>query len=283
MIVLAALVVGAYLLNRETPPPGESPVSVRKAPKRTWKTGRMTLVIGASQSGKTHYVLSQIKGAKRLLIWDVEEQYADEPGITAVRSLAALAAILTKNPRSFRLAFVPSDNAEFAGFCRLAWFALECGLTHHDTDGKPLPTYLVAEEISDVTNPGKAPPEWGKLIRRGLKRNMWLYAVTQSPSESDKTTVKNCSEAHICGVQSEEEAEYLGRKLKVNADHIARLNREEKQFMHVNTVTGAVSYGGKTMPEFISDAYKTPINSAYKPPGTKGYNKKAKAPDRPAN
>ena len=74
LLGLAAAVGLASLIRvpAAAPEPQAAPVT----PDKTWKTGRMILVVGASQSGKTHYVLSEIRAAERLLIWDCEEQYA---------------------------------------------------------------------------------------------------------------------------------------------------------------------------------------------------------------
>lgn len=51
----------------------------------------------------------------------------------------------------------------------------------------------VAEEIADVTSPAKAPPAWGRLIRRGRKYGIEIWAVTQRPAEADKTILSNAA------------------------------------------------------------------------------------------
>lgn len=248
-LLIGALIVGLAALVPAKPKAEENALSAEIV--KTWKTGRMILVVGASQSGKTHYVTNEIKAARRLLIWDVEEQYCQEPGMLAIRSMKALGRYLQRNPRHFRVCYIPNSLGEFEDFCRWAFFALECSYLHAENGERPA-TYIVAEEISDVTNPGKAPPAWGQLIRRGLKRNMWLFGVTQSPKESDKTFVRNCSEAHVCGVQGLEEPAYLALKLNVPESHIAGLNRDKKQFLHKNLISGVVTYGGLVRPDFAT-------------------------------
>ncbi|MCL1072999.1 hypothetical protein [Shewanella dokdonensis] len=53
---------------------------------------------------------------------------------------------------------------------------------------------IVAEELADVTTAGKAPPHWGQVVRRGRARGLApIFAITQRPSESDKTTVGNAT------------------------------------------------------------------------------------------
>lgn len=213
---------------------------------REWKTGEMILAVGASQSGKTYWVKSQIKDAKRLLIWDIEGQYTDIA--REVNSLAELARLIRSNPREGRFAFQAKVNAkEFEVFCRLAMAFCEAGIYRRE-NGEPMRTYVVVEELADVTSPGKAPAGWGELVRRGLKRHMFLYGITQRPSESDKTILGNCSQIHCCRVQRYEDAQYMARQLSIPVEKIAALNGEHKQFVHKWCTTGRTEWGGIVKP-----------------------------------
>ena len=51
------------------------------------------------------------------------------------------------------------------------------------------PLEAIAEELADVTSPGKAPGCWGILIRRGLKRGITLRCISQRWSEDRKSVV----------------------------------------------------------------------------------------------
>jgi DNA helicase HerA-like ATPase len=81
----------------------------------------------------------------------------------------------------------------------------------------------VAEETADVTNPGKAPPGWGELVRRGRKREITLYAITQRPAESDKTAFTNASMLHVGNLNRYQDRVYISRELDCAETEIAAL------------------------------------------------------------
>lgn len=209
---------------------------------KNWKTGEMILACGASQSGKTHWVRQQIKAAKRLLIWDCEAQYEDICTHVCT-NLTQLLAIIKRNPRVCKISYQASNLKDFEGFCKIAFLFCEFGLSHLEKNGDPMPTYIVAEEISDVTSPSKAPNGWGILLRRGLKRNAHIYGITQRPSESDKTIIGNCSQMHVCGMSREGDAQYLARELRVPVAEIDAIDRSKFQFIHKNMRTGQITKG----------------------------------------
>lgn len=220
-------------------------VLVDKNDDAYWKTGEMFLVVGASQSGKTYWVKEQIVSVERLLTWDIEQQY--ERGCIVVSDIPTLAKLVRKNERKLRISYQPcrkDRQKEFLEFCLIAFCFCEAGLTHRNADKTPVKTCVVVEELASVTTCGKAPTEWGDLVRMGLKRNMWLYAVTQRPVEIDKTTVGNCSQIHCCGVQTPDDAERMRKYMGLTYDNIFNLVREDKQFIHKNCINGSISVGG---------------------------------------
>lgn len=146
--------------------------------------GILYVVGGASRSGKTAWVKRKIKGAKRVLAWDPEDQWAQEPGFVRVTNGIQLIELLQrKGP--LKVAFVSGgDLAEafnfWAGVAQYANRYIE-------------PLEIIAEELSDVSTPAKAPGNWGILIRRGLKRGSTIYAISQRWQEADKTAIGNAS------------------------------------------------------------------------------------------
>lgn len=215
---------------------------VSKKP-RNWKTGEMILACGASQSGKTYWVREQLKGAKRVLVWDCEAQYEDICP-TVITNLTQLGQALKRNPKNIRISYQPTSLKDFEGFCKWAFFFCDCGLEFLEPNGEPMKTFIVAEEISDVTSPSKAPNGWGILLRRGLKRHATIIGITQRPSESDKTIIGNCSQMHVCGMSRNNDMAYMARELNVPLSDVQSIDRSKYQFIHKFTRTGEITRGG---------------------------------------
>ncbi|HET8882608.1 MAG TPA: hypothetical protein VFM56_10580 [Solimonas sp.] len=167
----------------------------------------ITVVVGSSGSGKSAWLKRQIKTARRLIVWDPDDEYGGA-GFHRVTTIAQLAEAL-RGASAGRFAFVPASPAQFDAWslCAFAWG--NC--------------VAVAEETADVTTPGKAPPGWGTLVRRGRKRGITLYAVTQRPSESDKTVIGNATCLHVCMLARAADRQYMARELDVQQSEIDRI------------------------------------------------------------
>ena len=82
------------------------------------------------------------------------------------------------------MAYIPRGDAatmkrEFSLLCRAAFHAK--ALT------------LVAEELSDVTEPSKAPEGWRKCTSQGRSEGITVYGLSQQPASIDKHFFGNCS------------------------------------------------------------------------------------------
>ena len=174
--------------------------------------GRVVMVAGSSGSGKTAWVKQQLSRHRRVLVWDIEGEYAREPGFIAIHSRAALVAKLRACKGPARIAFVPGSTKDFAfwAYCAFAW-------------GRLAPCAVVAEETADVTTPGKAPDGWGQLIRRGRKWGIVTYAVTQRPAESDKTAIGNAALVHCGRLSRAKDRAYMAAELDIDPSHMAAL------------------------------------------------------------
>ncbi len=147
--------------------------------------GKLYVVGGVTRSGKTAWTVKAVKGRRRVFAWDPEEQWCELPGwkkITRPDELTAEALA----PGAKKIAYVAGGDLApaFAHFCQAVFYSTR----------KIEPTDVIAEELADVTNPGKAPPHWGQLVRRGLKRGGNIYALSQRWQEADKTALSNASE-----------------------------------------------------------------------------------------
>lgn len=179
--------------------------------------GVLTAVAGASRMGKTGWTKQQIKTAPRLLIWDIRGEYINPddhgwPGCERIDSIPALAKRLreTKTGKA-RIAYW-GDVADFNAWAGLAYLW-----------GQYWPAVIVGEEISDVTNPGKAPPGWGQMIRKGLYYGNHIYAITQRPAECDKTVWGNATRIHSHGFVLPRDIEFMAGTLGVPVERVEAL------------------------------------------------------------
>lgn len=179
--------------------------------------GRAVLVVGATGSGKTYWTAEQVKGAARLLVWDCLGEWARRYRCRPVSSLLELGRLVSAEIHGeaapARLAvqcLVTREN--FQTFCQIAWVWLRYA-----------PGALVVEELADVTSPGKAPPAWGEIVRKGRHQAASVYALTQRPAESDKTIVGNAAAIH-CGMMAfPDDRAYMARCLDVGIDQVTGL------------------------------------------------------------
>lgn len=169
---------------------------------------------GASRTGKTTWVVDRVRTARRLLVWDSAGEFADLHRCERIETLSALRDAVVPGARARRLAYcVPVTAENFAAFCRLAWVYIRA---HH-------PATVVVEELADVTSPNKAPTYWGELCRKGLRYGPEIYALTQRPAESDKTSMGNASVLHVHQCALEIDVDYMRKQLRVPHEQVDAL------------------------------------------------------------
>lgn len=187
--------------------------------------GRLIVVSGASRCGKTTKVAKATSKERRIAAWDPEDQWAQLPGYQKITTRRGLLDAL-QTPGRLRIAYVAGGDIkkEFDFFCGAVMYA-----------GRYIaPLVVVAEELADVTTPSKAPGNWGILIRRGLKRGITIYALSQRWAEADKTAIGNASEYWLFTSRGED-IDYIARKTRVPVDEIEALKPFE--FIQFDPVT----------------------------------------------
>ena len=213
------------------------------------KDGRLIVVSGASRSGKTAWVRKQAAKLARVLVWDIEAQWCDLPGFVKVTTRAALFEAI-KKPGSARIAYVSSAadiraEFDFWAACVMVWGRYRGGCV------------AIAEELADVSSPGKASQHWGILIRRGLKRSITIYAISQRWAEADKTAIGNASEFIVFRAAGDDVA-YIGKKARIPLQDVEALTPEYwddeqtrlKRGPYISaTVTGKITRGEIKFPK----------------------------------
>lgn len=163
--------------------------------------GRLAYVVGFTGSGKTTWVRQQVRGARRLLVWDGKEEWGERDRCKVIASPAELRAVVLKGAGRYAYR-VPVTRENFETFCRLAWVWARSAVG-----------VLVIEELSDVTTPGKAPIAWGEIVRKSRGYGTEIYTLTQRPQEVDKTAQGNAALFHVGMMPDEMDRAYVARRL----------------------------------------------------------------------
>lgn len=169
----------------------------------------IVVVTGSSGSRKTTFVKGVIKKRKRVIIFDAaKHEYGDIA--RPVHSQRELLELIKSNPKGpLKVAYQPMEGptaVNFDWWCKLVYAWGNCT--------------AVAEEISDVTSPGKAPDGWGQLLRKGRAYGIKIFPLTQRPAESDKTAIGNATLFHAGRQSRADDRKYMARELNVQPDEL---------------------------------------------------------------
>lgn len=190
--------------------------------------GSLSFVSGASRTGKTSLVMFETEDSIPLLVWDVEGQWS---AMRKARSVTRAELLQFTKDRFFgRFALtLPPTQENFAFFCQVAffWAQLAEGAT------------IVVEELADVTHPGKAPINWGVLVRRGLKYGCTIYAITAAPAESDKTAMRAATRKVCFRMERNADRRTMAMELDVSLQSVEALQplqylEQRRGFVGVN-------------------------------------------------
>lgn len=198
--------------------------------------GELFTVCGASRSGKSVFVMERTRARQRVIVWDIEGQYEGQ----RVTNKAELLRVIKAKAGADRARICYTGAlADFDFFCRCAFVFVRAGYL------AGLASCVIVEELADVTSPGKAPEGWGVLIRRGLKYGADIFAITQRPSESDKTSLGNSSLIHCCRLSSVRDCRYMADMLALHPDQVQALKSEKTrlEFIQRDMRTGKNNKG----------------------------------------
>lgn len=197
-------------------------------------SGKLYVIGGASQCGKTSWTKRAVAKRRRVFAWDPEAQWCDLRGWRKVTTKAELLAA-ARQPGAAKIAFVSGGDI-------VADFNFWAGCVFYSTRYTE-PTDAIAEELADVTTTAKAPKNWGILLRRGLKRGGNIYALSQRWQEADKTAVGNASIFILFRQNGQTTARYLERMTGVSA---AAIPSAPLQFIIFDPTTGNTTPGRLT-------------------------------------
>lgn len=191
--------------------------------------GQLVVIGGASRSGKTIWTSRAVAGDQRVFAWDPEDQWAGLKGWKKATTRGQLLAA-TQAPGPQKVAYVAGGNLsqEFGYWAGCVMYA-----------GRYVgPLTAIAEELADVTTPAKAPGNWGILLRRGLKRGISIYAISQRWQEADKTALGNASSFVLFRQNGAAAGKYLERMTGVPASEIPS---DKLDFIVFDPTTGKIT------------------------------------------
>lgn len=205
------------------------------------RDGELTVVAGKSRSGKTFLTAKAVRAEPRLLVWDSMAEWADKFHCLVVPDARGLHAIATGAMDGRYSCAWPVTPVNFDRFCRLAWVWLRaCAADNRSVA-------LVVEELADVSPPGKAPPAWGEIVRKGLRFGPRIHALTQRPAESDKTVIGNATVIRCHAMKRVNDRRAMAQDMGIDQSLIDRLDFTKRQWVELDDRTGLLRTGGKGM------------------------------------
>lgn len=211
--------------------------------------GEAYFVVGSRGAGKTEWTMQQTHKATRLLVWDAVQQWSKRGLVQPVWSIDQLKDAVVADMRApgrFRIGYAgpisitlprkpplqPMVVPLFPVFCKIAWAWLR---------RRPGST-LVVEELADVTQPGKAPPAWGDIVRKSRhESHSRVFALTQRPAESDKTIAGNADVIHCGRLSLPRDRQSMAQYLDVPVTEVTRL--ESLQYLERDMRTHRLQRG----------------------------------------
>lgn len=209
-------------------------------------------VIGASGSGKSFHVKSLIERIPRVIIWDADDEYGEVKNIKTVHAPNALleildagAAVVRYVPRSVNYKMLVKQF-EFVSLAAFLW-------------GKCV---YVAEEIADVTTASKAAGGWGTVLRRGRKRGVHVFAVTQRPAEADKTVFTQVAKIRAGRLDGEGDIARVATNMRVPKEMLSQLG--ELEYLELDRRTGELIAGKMDKYVTLRKDWNSPLTLTWK-------------------
>ncbi len=117
-----------------------------------------------------------------------------------------------------RVRYVPDMKnvpAQFDYFCRIAWTRQQ----HKPRDN----LLFIVEELSEVTQPSRAPDWWRRIIVQGRVYGFSIIGTTQRPAFVDKSFETNASFIRCGRLLNRNDAQTMARIIGVKIEQISTL------------------------------------------------------------
>ncbi|MFY9477170.1 MAG: hypothetical protein WAQ08_05835 [Aquabacterium sp.] len=189
--------------------------------------------IGQSGSGKGVSIKARLKelAGVPLIIWDPRNEYGEHAkAVDMAGVLAAGRAI--KAGKAPRVRFVhdgkSSMDEAFATICAVAFTAGNC--------------VFLAEELSDVTKPSWAPPEWKRICTQGRHVGLIVLGAAQRPALIDKNFLGNCTYLRAFSLRYANDRRAVAEALDVPVADVAALVTSDDEDQGLPVITTKIMW-----------------------------------------
>jgi len=194
--------------------------------------GQLVFSAGSSRSGKSLKLMREAAKKPRVLVFDEKDEWARpfnkktekydrtklKRGWKVAKTKAELMALVKNSGEKWKISYVPEGNLKerFDFWCRMAY-----------AYGKKKTILVIAEELADVTTPSKAPDAWGNICRKFLGFGCDIFAISQRPAESDKTSLGNATIVRTGRLNIVNDQKAMSKQLGVSVEEVANLKPME--------------------------------------------------------
>lgn len=201
------------------------------------KSGNARLAVvhgffGATGSGKTYAALQTIQGARGnapLFVWSPKEpadNYCKKFGLGLAKTASKMVQIgSTCGGVVYQPKLDDSDKTAFDIFCKLAAHCAPC--------------IVVVDELHTVTQAGRAPSAWKRLVMMGRSAGVQVYGISQRPASVDKDFISNLSAVWCGRLNYADDVQTLAKLLNVRRETVEGLQGHKA--ISRNMHTGEVS------------------------------------------
>lgn len=192
---------------------------------------------GTSGSGKSHAIKQTIKNDKRVLVFDPEGEYQAEGFKPFNRPAEFVKAVAESKGQPVRYALEANGAKAFDIFCRVVMQAA----------GADKPLTCVVDELAGVTTITKAPPSWHTVLTRGRKYGVRVRAGAQSPTEIDKTLLRQRSHLWVGHMTRRDDWQYMAKEtgLDVSVFETLKPAPHFQSVMHMHGQKPVINKGKK--------------------------------------
>lgn len=171
-------------------------------------TAGRKLICGASGSGKSSYAKQELRGRKRIVVFDAMDEYTQgRNSLCNVRceTLAEVKAAMRKDWSGFRIAYVPPASAEPRALSALSALLMAAQQPFKDGKSRAIVT-LVIEEMNQcfhVHGGDAKAPQFAEICSRGRHYGIEVYGLSQRIAEIHTRFRGNCTETVILRQQGD--------------------------------------------------------------------------------
>lgn len=203
---------------------------------------RHIAIAGSTGSGKSTFAKKEIlkpvlKRVPRLMVFDPKNEYGDKDKFFSGCEISASSPgelahkLKDKIDKPFKARLIGVTREDFEAWAKLTFAMGSC--------------IALAEELGAFTSPGKASPNWHRLISQGRAKGcqgIQIIGITQSPAESDKTLIRNATLIHTGRLTRAGDREYMAKEMDISVNEITAL--KDLEYIQRNMQTHE-TYSGK--------------------------------------